>query len=82
MSLSLLYFRWSDVFLFKGGQTTPQVISVLGWLFETKNFVAAAQLLVLVKQRTTSTTTGEKSSFIMALGKGGVVPSCQVRVHQ
>lgn len=49
MSLSLLYFRWSNVFLFKVGQTTPQVFSVLGWLFETKNFVAVAQLLVLVK---------------------------------
>lgn len=49
MSLSLLCFRWSNVFLFKVGQTTPQVFSVLGWLFETKNFVAVAQLLVLVK---------------------------------
>ena len=49
MSLSLLCFRLSNVFLFKVGQTTPQVLSILGWLFETKNFVAVAQLLVLVK---------------------------------
>lgn len=68
MSLSLLYFHWSNVFLFKGGQTNPQV---LGWLFD-EELRSCCSTLCACEIKDSEYHDRREVQFYHGFGEGGV----------